>query len=537
MLNSKEKNIFFLTLFDDLRYSVQYMNDKPYKILDCTIRDGGYYTDWYFTDDFVNEYLAACANSPVSIIELGYISNSDDANGPYYHLEKNILKKAKKILGVKKKIFAMVNFKEIKSASSLLLLLKDKIGLIDGVRFAVAPKNIKRFSKIISKVAPKFKNISFNLNLMYLSEWFDKPKVIETIFNNISSKVARVAFVDSYGALTPDNIYSFMNRINLSYKNKFEYGCHFHNNCGLALANSIIANKNGCKIIDTTFTGMGRGAGNAETELLMSVNTDARKKIIGFHLNNFLERLEKLKSEMKWGSSFPYAFAATNGYSQSDMMDLIQKKRLDPSTAIQVISKKKTSGEIKFINGDKIRISKKLNPVLIGGAKSFLSQGNQLLKAIGNNSPIFFSGSNAFNNFLDLKMKIKNPKYLILTGSEIKKLNVKLNKKIFSQMYLKGIIAEQIFLPKYLNRISKNIILSDSVAENPLMLIGKLFIKLKIKKMHLAFFDGDIDSKRERIVFDETQESINKLMKQKLKITTITKSEFELGYNNPWLND
>ena len=44
-------------------------------------------------------------------------------------------------------------------------------------------------------------------------------------------------------------------------------------------------------------------------------------------------------------------------------------------------------------------------------------------------------------------------------------------------------------------------------------------------------------TQKEGIVFDETQESINKLIKQKLKITTITKSEFELGYNNPWLND
>ena len=208
---------------------------------------------------------------------------------------------------------------------------------------------------------------------------------------------------------------------------------------------------------------------------------------------------------------------------------------MDPSTAIQVISKKKTGGQIKFINENKIKITNKSNPILIGGAKS-LSQGNQLLRAIGNNAPIFFSGSNAFNNFLDLKIKIKNPKYLILTGSEIKKLKIKLNKKIFSQSYLRGIIAERIFLPKHLAKVSKNIVLSDSVAENPLMLVGKLFIKLKIKKIHLAFFDGSYDTKRERIVFDETQESINKLIKQKLKITTITKSEFELGYNNR-LND
>ena len=170
------------------------------------------------------------------------IFHSKDTNGPYYHLEENILKKAKRILGAKKKIFAMVNFKEIKSSSSLIELLKDKVGLIDGIRFAVAPKSIKKFSKIISSVSPKFKKISFNLNLMYLSEWFDKPKMIKSIFESISNKVDRVAFVDSYGALTPDDIYLFMQKINLFYKNKFEYGCHFHNNCGLALQ-LIIANK------------------------------------------------------------------------------------------------------------------------------------------------------------------------------------------------------------------------------------------------------------------------------------------------------
>tara|TARA_B100001248_G_C27381826_1_gene457361 strand:- start:520 stop:2142 length:1623 start_codon:yes stop_codon:yes gene_type:complete len=540
MLNSKEKSIFFLTFFDYYSYSVQIMNKTTYKILDCTIRDGGYYTDWNFTDEFVDEYLAACSNSPISIVELGYISNSIDTNGPFYHLEKNLLKKAKKKLGSNRKIFAMINFKEIKTNSDLIKLLDDKVGLIDGVRFAVSPKNLKKFSKIISKVAPKFKKISFNLNLMYLSEWFDKPKIIKSIFNNISNKVNRVAFVDSYGALTPDAISLFMKKINLHYKNKFEYGCHFHNNCGLALANSIVANKNGCKIIDTTFTGMGRGAGNAETELLMSINSQSRKKIKGFELNNFLERLDKLKSEMKWGSSFPYAFAATNGYSQSDMMDLIQKRRLDPSTAIQVISRKKNNEKIIFLNSNKTKILKNLkksSPILIGGAKSFLSQGSQILKALNKHSPILFSGSSAFNNFLELKIKIKNPKYLILTGSEIKKIKVKLSKKIFKQSSLNGIIAEEIFLPKYLKSVCRDIIVSDSVAENPLMLIGKLLIKSKVKNMRLAFFDGDMATKRDRIVFDETQQSISKLIKQKLNITTITKSAFDLTFQNPWVND
>ena len=75
---------------------------------------------------------------------------------------------------------------------------------------------------------------------------------------------------------------------------------------------------------------MGRGAGNAETELFMSIYPETRKKDTGISFKQFLEKLEKLKFEMKWGSSFAYAFAAKNGFSQSEMMDLIQKRRLSP---------------------------------------------------------------------------------------------------------------------------------------------------------------------------------------------------------------
>ena len=66
-------------------------------------------------------------------------------------------------------------------------------------------------------------------------------------------------------------------------------------------------------------------------------------------------------------------------------------------------------------------------------------------------------------------------------------------------MYLKGIIAEQIFLPKYLSKMKK-ILFADSVAENPLMLIGKLFLKLRVKKMLLAFL-MEISSQRETVLF------------------------------------
>ena len=33
------------------------MNKSNLKILDCTLRDGGYYNDWRFSKDTVHEYI------------------------------------------------------------------------------------------------------------------------------------------------------------------------------------------------------------------------------------------------------------------------------------------------------------------------------------------------------------------------------------------------------------------------------------------------------------------------------------------------
>ena len=127
---------------------------------------------------------------------------------------------------------------------------------------------------------------------------------------------------------------------------------------------------------------------------------------------------------MNWGSSFAYAFAAMNGFSQSQMMDLIQNRRLDPGTAVKAIANKSQKiNQIKLKNiNNLIKFCKKNSPILIGGAPSLLDYGDYFFDKINNLRPIILSGSNALLNFLKLEKKIKNPLILILSGSEIKKL-------------------------------------------------------------------------------------------------------------------
>ena len=43
-------------------------------LLDCTLRDGGYYTNWDFDTEMVKDLISACDLSGVDVIELGYKS-------------------------------------------------------------------------------------------------------------------------------------------------------------------------------------------------------------------------------------------------------------------------------------------------------------------------------------------------------------------------------------------------------------------------------------------------------------------------------
>ena len=82
-------------------------------------------------------------------------------------------------------------------------------------------------------------------------------------------------------------------------KLNFKLGAHFHNNCGLAIANSLAAIDNNCTVVDSTFTGMGRGAGNAETEMLIATKTKIKPKISSFDINNLIEKFELINLSLK----------------------------------------------------------------------------------------------------------------------------------------------------------------------------------------------------------------------------------------------
>ena len=66
------------------------------KILDCTLRDGGYYNRWDFAPDLVSDYLKVMADSKIDFVELGFRQFKNDKYlGPHAYTTSKYLERIK----------------------------------------------------------------------------------------------------------------------------------------------------------------------------------------------------------------------------------------------------------------------------------------------------------------------------------------------------------------------------------------------------------------------------------------------------------
>ena len=67
---------------------------KKLNILDCTLRDGGYYNNWQFNLKDANKYLKQIYSSGIDVVEIGFYFFEKDKNyGNFAFVDKKILKK------------------------------------------------------------------------------------------------------------------------------------------------------------------------------------------------------------------------------------------------------------------------------------------------------------------------------------------------------------------------------------------------------------------------------------------------------------
>ena len=57
--------------YDELKKRLMNNKDNFY-ILDCTLRDGGYYNNWNFSPRLIQDYLNLISKTDIKYVELGF---------------------------------------------------------------------------------------------------------------------------------------------------------------------------------------------------------------------------------------------------------------------------------------------------------------------------------------------------------------------------------------------------------------------------------------------------------------------------------
>ena len=243
--------------------------EKQIKLLDCTLRDGGYYNNWQFETKDANNYLKQVYSAGIDVVEIGFYFFEKDKNyGKFAFVDSSITKHLVK--SKKTKLAIMINgsdFLKIKGNYKSFLNKVFKKNKLDFsiIRIASHYRDVPKLIKYIKHLKFLKYNICFNLMQINNVKKIELKKCLKKL--NSSNSVDVFYFADSFGNLKPKNIKDICKRIKEDWKK--EIGIHSHDNCGLALKNSVQAYKSGVTWIDGTIQGMGRGAGNAKTESLL----------------------------------------------------------------------------------------------------------------------------------------------------------------------------------------------------------------------------------------------------------------------------
>ena len=148
------------------------------------------------------------------------------------------------------------------------------------------------------------KGYETTLNLMSVSAVHDH-ELDEALEILSGSEVDVLYIVDSFGALYSEEIQELTRKfMKFAEGSGKKVGIHTHNNQQLAYANTIEGLILGASYLDSTIAGLGRGAGNCATELLLGFLKNPK-----FHLRPILKVIQEhfvpLREKIFWGYDFP----------------------------------------------------------------------------------------------------------------------------------------------------------------------------------------------------------------------------------------
>lgn len=325
-------------------------NSSKALLLDCTLRDGGYYNAWDFSSTLVENYLLAMRAAQIDVVELGFrFLKNEGFKGACAYTTDDFLESLTIPSGLK--VAVMLNGAD----------LCTDIGCFDALErlfprpAAEAPVDLVRLACHFHELPEALpaaawlneRGYRVGFNLMQIADR-TQAEVQELTSMASDWPIDVLYFADSMGSMSPDDTARMVSWLRMGWQN--DLGIHTHDNMGLALANTLRAQAEGVNWLDATVTGMGRGPGNARTEELAieaEALRDRRANLVPL-MALIRQTFGPMKAQYGWGTNPYYYLAGKYGIHPTYIQEMIGDARYDDEDILAVTDHLRAEGGKKF---------------------------------------------------------------------------------------------------------------------------------------------------------------------------------------------
>lgn len=281
------------------------------KILDCTLRDGGYVNEWNFGECVIKDILCRMSEAHVDIVECGFLSDR------MYDSERSIFNNTdqiRKLLPSRttSRYVAMIALGE-KEISYEKIPECDNESIF-GIRLTFHKNEVDRAFEF----AVQLMNKGYEVFMQPVGTCMYSDKELLELIDRINVLQPYAFYiVDTLGSIIGTELMRLFHLLDNNLAGGIRIGFHSHNNLQLSFANSqelirVFTERE--IIIDASVLGMGRGAGNLCTELIAQYLNENLKT--NYNVTALLEivdnHLASIKEMYPWGYTIPYYIAAVN---------------------------------------------------------------------------------------------------------------------------------------------------------------------------------------------------------------------------------
>ena len=279
------------------------------KILDCTLRDGGYVNAWNFGEKTIRRIVGNLTDAGIDFVEIGFLQSKP------YTSDKTLFRTVSEFAPFipakrrKTEYFGMITFGDY----PLDDIPENDGSSVDGFRIIFKKKQWREALDYCQAV--KNKGWKIFINPMHTYNYSDR-ELLDLLDAVNAIQPTGFSIVDTMGVMSADNLVRMFMLVDHNLADGIRVCFHSHNNLQQSFTNAAALIN--CKtkreiVIDVSVMGMGRGAGNLNAELMIShlnENYDAEYDLLPI-LKIADEHISKIFARTPWGYNLPYFLAAS----------------------------------------------------------------------------------------------------------------------------------------------------------------------------------------------------------------------------------